>query len=127
MQNASSSAISRILYCDAAHLSIPLGRYIASLFVTQTLTGKSVEGIVYALEGVAEDEKTIALAAVKRAIENPQEITKFESEEVFHKNKPDAPGSAEFDSDSDKAAIRVRVNGSWYGAYIDDYKGQDSV
>lgn len=127
VQNASSSAISRILYRDAAHLSIPLGRYIASLFVTQTLTGKSVEGIVYAPEGVSEDEKTIALAAVKRAIENPQEITKFESEEVFHKNKPDAPGSAEFDSDSDKAAIRVRVNGNWYGAYIDDYKGQDSV
>ena len=51
----------------------------------------------------------------------------YGEEDDGHKREPDAPGSAEFDADSDKAAIRVRVNGNWYGAYIDDYKGKDSV
>ncbi len=51
----------------------------------------------------------------------------YGEEDGGHKQKPDAPGPAEFDGDSDKAAIRVRVNGSWYGAYIDDYKGKEAV
>ena len=44
-----------------------------------------------------------------------------------HKRAPDAPGAAVSEQDSDKAAIRVRVNGSWFGTYLEDYKGQDSV
>ena len=44
-----------------------------------------------------------------------------------HKREPETPGTAVSDMDSDKAAIRVRVNGSWYGTYVQDYKGQTSV
>ena len=44
-----------------------------------------------------------------------------------HKREPETPGAAVSDMDSDKAAIRVRVNGSWFGTYLDDYKGQTSV
>ena len=35
---------------------------------------------------------------------------------------PDAPGAAVSEQDSDKAANRVRVNGSWFGTYLEDYK-----
>lgn len=44
-----------------------------------------------------------------------------------HKREPETPGTAASEKDSDKAAIRVRVNGSWYGAYVQDYKGQNGV
>lgn len=47
--------------------------------------------------------------------------------EDSHKREPETPGAAVSDADSDKAAIRVRVNGSWFGTYLDDYKGQTSV
>lgn len=47
--------------------------------------------------------------------------------EDSHKREPEAPGAAVSDADSDKAAIRVRVNGSWYGTYVQDYKGQNGV
>ena len=83
--------------------------------------------IVYTPEGVSEDEKTIVLEAVKRAIEHPQELTPFTGDEVFHRNVPETPGAAASEKDSGKAAIRVRVNGSWYGTYVQDYKGQNGV
>ena len=47
--------------------------------------------------------------------------------EDSHKREPETPGAAVSGMDSDKAAIRVRVNGSWFGTYLDDYKGQTSV
>ena len=127
VQNAATSALKRVLYRDGAHLSIPLGRYLASLYVAQALTGKSVANIAYTPEGVSQDEKAIVLEAVKRAIENPQELTPFTGDEVFHRSNPEAPGAAASEKDSEKAAIRVRVNGSWYGAYVQDYKGQNAV
>lgn len=124
VQNAATSALKRVLYRDGAHLSIPLGRYLASLYVAQALTGKSVEAIAYTPEGVSQDEKAIVLEAVKRAISHPQELTPFAGDEVFHRSNPETPGAAVSDKDSDKAAIRVRVNGNWYGAYLQEYKGQ---
>ena len=127
VQNAATSALKRVLYRDGVHLSIPLGRYLASLYVAQALTGKSVADIAYTPEGISQDEKAIVLEAVKRAIEHPQELTPFSGDEVFHRHNPEAPGVAVSDKDSDKAAIRVRVNGSWFGAYIQDYKGQNGV
>lgn len=127
VQNAATSALKRVLYRDGVHLSIPLGRYLASLYVAQALTGKSVADIAYTPEGVSQDEKAIVLEAVKRAIEHPQELTPFSGDEVFHRHNPETPGAAVSDKDSDKAAIRVRVNGSWFGAYIQDYKGQNGV
>ena len=127
VQNAATSALKRVLYRDGAHLSIPLGRYLASLYVAQALTDKSVADIVYTPEGVSEDEKTIVLKAVKRAIEHPQELTPFTGDELFHRNVPETPGAAASEKDSGKAAIRVRVNGSWYGTYVQDYKGQNGV
>ena len=127
VQNAATSALKRVLYRDGAHLSIPLGRYLASLYVAQALTGKSVANIAYTPEGVSQDEKAIVLEAVKRAIANPQELTPFTGDEVFHRSNPEAPGAAASEKDSEKAAIRVRVNGSWHGAYVQDYKGQNAV
>lgn len=44
-----------------------------------------------------------------------------------HRTEPEKPSAAQSDKDSASAAVRVRINGSWYGAYLEEYKGMDSV
>lgn len=40
---------------------------------------------------------------------------------------PDAPGAAESTTDDSNAAIKVRVNGTWYARYIGNLEGRNNV
>lgn len=75
VQNARTSYLGDTLTCDGFHLSVPYGRYIAALTWGRVLTGKSVENIDYAPEGVDEKLKAIAIESVENAIKAPFEIT----------------------------------------------------
>lgn len=44
-----------------------------------------------------------------------------------HKHTPDAPGAAESTTDDSNAAIKVRVNGTWYARYIGNLEGRNNV
>lgn len=44
-----------------------------------------------------------------------------------HKHQPDTPDSAQSATDDTNAAIRVRVNGAWFGRYVGDFEGQTDV
>jgi len=48
-------------------------------------------------------------------------------EDDGHKRQPDEPGAAESQVDDSNAAIKVRVNGSWFGRYVSDFEGMDNV
>ena len=75
VQNARTSYLGDTLTRDGFHLSIPYGRYIAALTWGRVLTGKSVEGIAYAPEGVDENLKAIAIESVENAVKSPFEVT----------------------------------------------------
>jgi hypothetical protein len=75
VQNARTSYLGDTLTRDGFHLSIPFGRYIAALTWGRVLTGKSVEGIAYAPEGVDEKLKAIAIESVENAVKAPFEVT----------------------------------------------------
>ena len=75
VQNARTSYVGDTLTRDKTHLSIPLGRYIAALTWARVLTGKSVENICFAPDGVDEKMKAVAIEAVENAICKPFEIT----------------------------------------------------
>ena len=75
VQNARTSYLGDTLTRDGFHLSIPYGRYIAALTWGRVLTGKSVEGISYAPEGVDEGLKAIAIESVENAVKSPFEVT----------------------------------------------------
>jgi hypothetical protein len=75
VQNARTSYLGDTLTRDGFHMSIPLGRYIAALTWGRVLTGKSVENIAYAPEGVSEQEKAVAIESVENAVKNPFEVT----------------------------------------------------
>lgn len=47
--------------------------------------------------------------------------------DASHKTTPDTPGAATSTADSTQAAVKVRVNGFWYGTYLEGYKGQNDV
>ena len=75
IQNARTSYLGDTLTRDGFHLSSPLGRYIAALTWGRVLTGKSVQDIAYAPEGVEEDWKAIAIESVENAVKSPFEVT----------------------------------------------------
>jgi hypothetical protein len=75
IQNARTSYLGDTLTRDGFHLTIPYGRYIAALTWGRVLTGKSVEGIAYAPEGVDEALKAIAIESVENAVKSPFEVT----------------------------------------------------
>lgn len=75
IQNARSSYLGDTLTRDGFHLSIPFGRYVAALTWGRVLTGKSVEGIAYAPEGIDEKLKAIAIESVENAVRSPFEVT----------------------------------------------------
>ncbi len=70
IQNA-RKVLGDVLNRDDCHLSFGLGRYIAGLCVAESLTGLSVEEIAYAPDGVDEEMKRVAIAAVKAAVREP--------------------------------------------------------
>ena len=83
VQNARTSYLGDTLTRDGFHLSIPYGRYLAALVWGRVLTGKSVEGIAYAPDGVTDDMKAIAIESVENAVKSPFTVT----QSVFVKTK----------------------------------------
>lgn len=75
IQNARGSKLGDTLTRDGYHLSLKLGRYIAGLTWFKMLTGRSIDDIEYAPDGVSEEEIKIAKEAVNNAYANPFEIT----------------------------------------------------
>ena len=75
VQNARTSYLGDTMTRDGFHLTIPYGRYMAALVWGRVLTGKSVEGISYAPEGVTDEMKAIAIEAVENAVKAPFEVT----------------------------------------------------
>ena len=76
IQNARTSFIGDTLCRDEwCHLTDDLGRYIAGLTLVSALTGKTINEIDYAPEGVTLEQKEVALEAVKNAIINPFKVT----------------------------------------------------
>ena len=59
------------LYRDHLHLSYDLGRYVAALTWAKTLTGKSLQNVRFAPEGVTEEEKKAAIEAAEAAVLSP--------------------------------------------------------
>lgn len=75
IQNARTSYAVDNINRDATHLSFNFGRYIAALTYVKMITGKSIDSIVYAPEGLSAAEKQIAIESVNNAIANPFAIT----------------------------------------------------
>ena len=75
VQNARTSYVGDTLTRDKTHLSIPLGRYIAALTWAGVLTGKSLQNVRFAPEGVDEQMKAVAIEAAENALRSPFEIT----------------------------------------------------
>ncbi len=59
------------LYRDHLHLSYDLGRYVVALTWAKTLTGKSLQNVRFAPEGVTEEEKKAAIEAAEAAVLSP--------------------------------------------------------
>lgn len=59
------------LYRDHLHLSYDFGRYVAALTWAKTLTGKSLQSVRFAPEGVTEEEKKAAIEAAEAAVLSP--------------------------------------------------------
>lgn len=75
IQNIRTSYLGDTLNVDGFHLTVPLGRYVASLTWVRTLTGKSIENVGYAPDGVDSRQKAAAIEAATNAVTNPFSIT----------------------------------------------------
>lgn len=75
IQNARTSRIGDNFTRDGYHLSIPLGRYIASCTWFETITMKSVVGNTYHPEGLTQFEVDLAQQAAHLAVMKPYGIT----------------------------------------------------
>ena len=85
IQNARTSYVGDRLTRDGFHLSLDLGRYIASLTFFSKLTGISIENIEYAPDGVDPDLQKIAIESATNAIAEPWQVTNsvYTEEPVF--------------------------------------------
>ena len=82
VQNARTSFVGDTLCRDEwCHLTEDVGRYIAGLTLVSTLTGRTINEIDYAPEGVTLEQKEVALEAVKNAIYNPFTVTQSKYKE----------------------------------------------
>ncbi len=75
IQNIRTSYIGDTLTRDGYNLSYDLGRYIGGLCFVHSITGKSIENIDYAPEGVSKEEKKIALESIRNAYKNSYRAT----------------------------------------------------
>ena len=77
IQNARSIGKLGCLCRDGFHLSYGEGRYIAALTFLGKLTGKNLEDVSFAPEGVSEEDRNLAIECATKAIEKPFEITEY--------------------------------------------------
>ncbi len=75
IQNGRTSFIGDDFTRDGYHLSYDLGRYVAGLTLVKQLTGKSIDDIEFAPEGVTDEQKAVAIESANNAVENPFEVT----------------------------------------------------
>lgn len=78
VQNARTTELSDgQLMRDGFHMSYGLGRYLASLTFIKALTGVDIDKVSWMPDGVAEQERCIAIGAANAAVANPFEITQI--------------------------------------------------
>ncbi len=75
IQNARTSFVGDTLTRDGYHLSYKLGRYIAGLTLFGSLSGVGLDTVIFAPEGVTEEEKAMAIKSAGKAIKKPFKIT----------------------------------------------------
>lgn len=76
VQNARTSAI-KALTRDGYHLSLGLGRYIASLTFFSALTESDISNIEWAPEGVDGYAKKVAVTCALNALKTPFSVTEY--------------------------------------------------
>lgn len=79
IQNARTSPLAGRLSRDGFHLSLGIGRYLASLTFLKALTGADIGGVLWCPDGVTEEERLIAIQCATHAVESPFSITTFEN------------------------------------------------
>ena len=79
IQNARTSPLAGKLSRDGFHLSLDVGRYLASLTFLKALTGEEIGCVTWMPDGVTEQERLIAIQCATHAVEAPLEITTFEN------------------------------------------------
>ena len=77
IQNARTSSWGDTLTRDGFHLSMDKGRYVAALAYIACLTGYDITKATFLPEGLTENDRAIALAAVQAAIATPFAVTKL--------------------------------------------------
>ncbi len=88
IQNARTSYLGDALTRDGYHLTFGMGRYIAGLTLIHSLTGLPVDGISYLPNGVAAEDKVIAVESATNAALSPYAVTQSV-------NKTETPFDAE--------------------------------
>ncbi len=86
VQNARTSYIGDTLTRDGYHLSFDLGRYIAGLTLIHSLTGLPIDDIEFLPSTVEQEDKAVAIDAVKKAVAARYAIT-----ESAYKTEPAPP------------------------------------
>ena len=76
VQNARVLCPGRDFTRDGFHLSYDLGRYMAALTFFKALTGISISNVLWAPDGVSDEDRILAIKCAEMAIETPFEITK---------------------------------------------------
>ncbi len=90
-----------------------------------TLTAAANEGFKFV--GWYEGETLVSADAAYTFIATKSIALEGRFVDASHKTSPDTPGAATSTADSDQAAVKVRINGFWFGTYLNDYKGDNDV
>jgi hypothetical protein len=75
IQNARATGRLGKLCRDGFHLSKAHGRYIAALTFLGKLTQENLDDVIFAPEGVSDEERKLAIECAKKAIKEPFRIT----------------------------------------------------
>jgi len=87
VQNSRTSLLGDTTTRDGYHMSYDYGRYLTGLLFVKTVTGLSVDNIIYAPSGVDAQEKAIAIESVNNAFAKPFEVT----QSAYVKVEPEIP------------------------------------
>ena len=66
-----------VLNRDGFHLTYDYGRYIGGLCIVKAMLGFDIDGVTYAPEGVSDEQRKLAIAAVNAACATPFATTKI--------------------------------------------------
>ncbi len=95
------------------------------------VTVTATAGTGFTFDGwYCEDEKVSGDAAYTFAVTKNVALEARFTEapvQVQHKQQPETPDAARSSIDDRNAAIKVRVNGAWFGRYVGEFEGQTNV